>query len=501
MSDCTTCFEGIDGSTSSTPQNIIFSPSYTAADSGTSNPITLSSYWFYKFNGTHDDYNSWMAINETSSLSPGEGYTMKGALGAVTVTNNQNYVFKGKPYNGDFTIPISVGNDRLIGNPYPSAMDADEFILDNISETINSNDGRNTVNVFNGALYFWHHFGEENSHYLADYVGGFASYTLMGGTQAYANDSRINATGAAGGKIPERYIPVNQGFFVIAALDAALDSTTTAVSGGDIVFKNSQRVFEYERFTGTNTGSLFFKSDNKSKDKKIVNSSDQRAKIRLQFRSPKGYYRQLLLGEDENATIDFDIGYDAPIPDLGKDDMFWVFNKSKFVIQAVDNFSINNEFPLGLKLEEDGIISIKIDSLQNISSNIKISIKDNLTEEKHQINTQSFELDLPAGEYLDRFSLILNTNEENVLTIEEEAEIDGIQVFMNNENSELQIKKDNSIEIVEIQLFNYLGQNTGNWKNGFQEMEFSIPLSRITGAYIVQILTTKGVLRKKIIIN
>ena len=44
-------------------------------------------------------------------------------------------MFVGLPNNGDITLTLdkSLGDvDRLIGNPYPSAIDATEFILDNL---------------------------------------------------------------------------------------------------------------------------------------------------------------------------------------------------------------------------------------------------------------------------------------------------------------------------------------------------------------------------------
>jgi len=495
----------MDGTDSSALQSITFSASYNAADIGTINPITLSTYWLYKFNGLNDNYNSWVSLDQNSVILPGEGYTMKGASGLKAVTENQNYTFKGKPNNGTITLPISVGNERLIGNPYPSALDANEFILDNIKETINEEEGRNTVNVFNGALYFWHHFGQENTHYLAEYVGGYATYTLMGGTQAYSTDILINATGVAGNKVPERYIPVNQGFFVNAVLDAALDSTTTTIDGGNILFKNSQRVFERERYTGTNDGSLFFKTSNKAKVKETQKNTDTRSKIRLQFKSPKGYYRELLVGEDKNATNNFDIGYDAPIAGLGNEDMFWIFNNSKFVIQAVNNFNDDQELLLGLKLEEDGLISIKINSLENVDSSIEIYIKDKLTGEIYQINDNPFKLNLIAGEYLDRFVLLFKSqtiaDEEEDLISEEVNQIINIQVFMNNNANELQINKAVNTEIVAINLFNDLGQIVNSWKGNYNALEYSIPIKQQTGVYIVQVIMKNNIFNKKIIIN
>jgi len=141
-----------DGTTSSAYQSIMFNPSYTAADSNTpTTPRTISTYWLYTFYGADDDYTAWTSINENSALLPGEGFTMKGTSGSTPITNNQNYVFKGIPNNGVITLALNKnvtaqnpsGNvDRLIGNPYPSAIDATEFILDNMSIA----DGGNNVN-------------------------------------------------------------------------------------------------------------------------------------------------------------------------------------------------------------------------------------------------------------------------------------------------------------------------------------------------------------------
>jgi hypothetical protein len=48
-------------------------------------------------------------------------------------------------------------------------------------------------------------------------------------------------------------------------------------------------------------------------------------------------HRQLLIGADENTTINL-IGYDAPINGKNDNDMYWVDN-IQLVIQAVPNFN------------------------------------------------------------------------------------------------------------------------------------------------------------------
>ena len=487
-----------DGTDELNPGNINFLASYDAADSGVSSPINISTFWFYTFNGTSDDYGSWNSIDENTALKVGEGYIMKGSSGNTPLTNNQNYVFKGKPNNGDITLPIIVGNDRLIGNPYASAIDADEFIKDNIKETINSKVGRNTANIFNGALYFWHHFGEENSHNLKDYVGGYATYTLMGGTQAISNDSRINDNLSTGGKAPERYIPVGQGFFVNAYLPSSIAGTTATIDGGDIIFKNSQRIFQVE-VPNAGNGSVFFKGNPKNIKESSEIDNDSRPKIKLIFDSPTGYHRQLLIGADKNASNKFDMGYDAPIADIGNEDMFWIVDDAKFVIQAVKNFNKNQEFPIGLKIENGGLVRIKIDTLENFNKNKQIFIKDQLTRKVHPIKSEVFEINLKKGEYLDRFSLVFHPRKKRVK--DRIIEDDQIFVHINKQSSELQVNKIIETEIINMAMFNNLGQIIENWNINSNDNEFSIPISHAAGIYFLQITTLNGIISKKIIIE
>jgi hypothetical protein len=495
-----------DGTTPSSPAAISYNTPYTWADYSYSGLKRISTYWLYTFNGTDDDYWSWNPISQNTPILAGEGYTMKGTSGTVSISTLQNYVFKGKPYNGDFTLYIAPGDDRLIGNPYPSAMDADEFIKENIKVTINGKVGRNAVNIFNGALYYWDHFGEINTHVLREYVGGYATYTLIGGTKAIASDTRINTTsGLSSWKEPQQYIPVNQGFFVIAALDTDLTGSTGSVSGGDIVFKNSQRAFITE---GTGS-SVFMKSASpKNEAAKSYTDDDIRPKIWLMYDSPNGYHRQLLIGADENTTNGFDIGFDGLIADVGKEDMFWTIEGAKFVIQGVNNFNEDQEFPLGIKVAKAGLVRIKIDEIKNIDENTVLFIKDKFTGKAHNISYQPFEIELEPGTYLDRFSLIFrifNLMEDDVasglLLVEPLIEDNNYHVFMNNAIAELQIKNNGTDEIINIALYNNLGQTMRIWNTELNRRIISLPLKLATGVYMVQINTLNGTINKRIIIE
>ena len=476
-----------------------------AADYGNSDPITISTYWLWKYHGTSDDYNAWQKIWPNSPILPGEGYTMKGSSGAVPISSEQNYVFRGKPNNGDFTLPLTSGNDRLIGNPYPSAMDAEKFILDNLS-TIDGGNNTNG-NVFNGALYFWDHFGSINSHYLGNYVGGYATRNIIGGTPAIANDQRINATGEYGTKVPGRYIPVNQGFFVLTSIDEDLTGLTT-VYGGDIVFRNSQRYFKPE----SPSNSVFLRnsgSETKGEEKVMLSSTrmnsesdesdNERPLIRLNFSSPTGFHRQILVGADKNASNYFDIGYDALLPDLASEDMFWNINDTQFVIQGVDNFDSDQELPLGLIISEAGLARISVADTENLDASTRIFVKDNLTEETYDITNEPFEIELETGEYNERFMLVF---QPRLKTLDEVTLEEGIIVYMNESNTELIIDRILDTTIENVKLYNSLGQSFNTWSSNLENRNLSLPVHSIsTGMYIVQLETSDGDIIKKMIVE
>lgn len=499
-----------DGTSSSLFQPLDFASSYSAADSDTpTTPRTISTYWMYKYYGATNDYNSWVSIDESSLLIPGEGYTMKGTSGSASISSSfQNYVYKGRPNNGDVTLELNKSSgdvDRLIGNPYPSAIDATEFILDNLSTLSGGNNETGTV--FNGALYFWDHFGEENSHNLGDYVGGYATRNLTGGAAAISNDSRINNTSdggspATGTKVPGQYIPVNQGFFVTTALGGFDDGDSNeiiSVDGGDIIFKNSQRVFVRE----DSSSSIFMSPNDGLEGESIVRtvspSGDQiignTPTIRLVYDSPKGIHRQIVLGSDDSASNEFDLGYDAFMIDINEEDMYWVFNDNKFVIQGVNNFNASQEFSLGIIVNQAGAITIKLEALANVEPNLKLYIKDIVTNEAFQINENAFETYLEPGEYNDRFKLVF---QPNILSINDNI-LDDNTIYYDSNTKEIKVISSDEFNILDATLYNILGQSV--LELIFNSEKVTQPINVASGVYIVQLNTPDGFINRKVIIK
>ena len=423
-------------------------------------------------------------------MKVGEGYTMKGTGGIAPITTTQNYVFVGKPNSGTISLNLNKDSSYLVGNPYPSALDANEFIKDNLA-------ARNAQgkNVFNGALYFWDHFGNSNNHLLAEYQGGYATYSLVGGVVGI-NDSALTLNnGAKGSNRPEQYIPVGQGFFVDGYLDSAISGTgiPTTVDGGALIFKNSQRAFIRENVVS----SIFMKKKETAKT-----TLETRVKIRLGFDSAVGTHRQLLVGADPNTTDGFDIGYDAPMYDTSENDMFWEVNESQFVIQGVPDFNTNRIIPLGLAIANEGEITLKLDELENVSTNTDIYLFDSQTAQYHDLKNKDYKTVLAVGNYDNRFSLRF-TNQ--TLGVEEVVKVkDGILALYSNNYKTLIIRNnliDTTVNLVT--LFNLAGQKIAYWDvKGREQKTIQIPIKNLPSEiYIVKINTTKGEFSKKIIIK
>ncbi|OUR91297.1 hypothetical protein A9Q87_10955 [Flavobacteriales bacterium 34_180_T64] len=462
------------------PTAINFSNSGYDGSSGS--PIMIADYWIWKFsNQLDDDYSSWQHIRSTGTILAGEGYTMKGP-GTGTILTDQNYVFNGKPNNGDINLTINAGNDYLVGNPYSSAIDAQQFILDNGS--VIGGTGATT-----GTLYFWEHWGGGN-HNLGDYQGGYATYNLSGGTpSAYQGTTDPDVgMGGAPAKTPGRYIPVNQGFFVVAE-----------GAGGTINFNNGQRVFQKEDGS-LSSSSVFLRSSepNDSEVDAVEVSSDGRTKMRLGFNSVNTIRRQLLLTVDQNASPNIDWGYDGKLNDNQIDDLFWMIDSEKYIIQGTNNIDVFTRFPLGFKTDTDGLNMITIDEIENPHTGMIVYIHDIENDTYHNLSDSDFEFFAVAGEYLDKYEI---TFVDNALSVGDDA-LSQLDVYFANNLESIVLVNPTFEEIKSIELINIVGQ-TIHTIDTISESNYSeYEVKNIsTGTYILKVHTVSGSVSKKVLVE
>jgi len=473
-----------DGTDSNNIKNITFGAPYAFADGAETSPIKLSTYWMYKLENSKG-YAAWAHVGNTGEVLVGQGYTMKGSN---TSAAEQNYTFVGKPNNGDITLTeIGAGNDYLVGNPYPSAISAAQFLMDN-------------KNSIDGAIYLWEQYGGD-THNLADYQGGYASRNLIAGTPASsAIPSGVSNLGLSVKGDPGPFISVGQAFFVVGDAD-----------GGNIQFNNWQRVFikESQLDTNGNPISVFMKSSNTKAKTENTGGADLRPKFRIGFDAPKISHRQILLGIDERATNAVDWGFDAEIYEVFADDMYWMLDGKKYVIQGTNAMGLNSEVPLGIQLSKTGMVTVKIDALENVDDDTSVYLKDKLTGKSFNMKDKPVQLNLTAGKYVDRFAITFKTQKlvaedvkaEVLVPTVAQPIIEGIHVFMNNTINELQIKNNSDDEILSIELYNYLGQTVKTWNSNFKIRTISLPISTATGVYLVQINTKTGSEVQKVVVE
>ncbi|MEO6346989.1 MAG: LamG-like jellyroll fold domain-containing protein, partial [Aquaticitalea sp.] len=452
----------------------------TSGYNGTNtNPIGIADYWIWKFANRQDDnYSLWQHIRSTGSMLAGEGFTMKGP-GTGPISANQNYVFTGKPNNGNINLTLAGGNDYLVGNPYPSALDGVQFILDNGPVIAGKAPG------ITGTLYFWEHWGG-GSHVLSEYQGGYATFNLSGGAPSAAKGSNDPDVGTGGipTKIPGKFIPVSQGFFVVAE-----------GNGGTIQFNNGQRIFKRE-----NANSVFLRTaEGASTTNYSPDGEDPRMKFRIGFNSTNTIHRQLLLTVDENATEGIDWGYDALNIDDQIDDMFWMIGDGKYNIQGIDAINETSIIPLGFHLKNAGQNNISIDKLENTPDNIEIYVHDKVTKTYHDLRQSTFNFNLPGGDYLDRYEIVFKDPTALGLS---EKEFSQLDIHYTIDLESLILLNPTLEKVKSIELFNILGQSVYSTKKieNATYSEYKVKNLK-TGTYIVKMITEMGSISKKVLVK
>ena len=434
-------------------------PAITNVSGEVTTPLSISTMWLYKYIQGSGSYYDWVALNQNSALNPGEGFSMKGsgASGA-----DQNYVFYGAPNNGEYTFSINAGEESLVGNPYPSALDTNKFILDNAT-------------VFD-ALYFWVD-GGSTSHILSNYLGGYAIRNLTGGTPPSVFSTLIGGLGSAGSiTVPKRYAPIGQGFFI------------KAYASGSIVFNNSQRDFKKE----SEGEAIFYRNQNDQ-------TENQDQFIRLGYEDPEGFHRQLLLGflPDSTADVNYNPGYDALLKICRDDEMFFVIEQDldkKYAIQGVDAFNDTMEFPLGILISETGLHQIMIDEVENFQHTIYL--KDNILNTTHNLSDANFNVNLPIGNHLDRYSLVFVP--QNSLSTTDQT-LSNLTVFYDG-NKNVVVNNKDRMQLKNITIYNVLGQEILRLNDNINNSNrVQIPFNQSQGIYFVKVVTTTGELTQKII--
>ncbi len=326
----------------------------------------LSDKYFWMNTATYQ----WTQV-ANPSLTPmdiGKGYIIRAPQSFDPVaTSVANATFTGVPNNGDYEVDIvkaGVNDLNCIGNPYPSAVNAREFIEENTA-AFGSPAGT--------TLYFWtHNTPITNNLYTFD---DYALYNLSGST--------VTATPAPGlnNAAPNGFIAAGQSFLV----RGVIEGTTSAT------FKNSMREI------GNND--QFFRTNN--------SDDQQRNRVWLDLTGEQGAFKQILVGYIENATNNYDPGYDGEIIEAGNAVSFYsILDNKKLGIQAKSlPFETSDQTALGFVATIAGTYQIALSQWDGLFENQTVYLEDKLLQEVHNLNENPYVFVSEPGTFNDRFLL------------------------------------------------------------------------------------------------
>lgn len=440
---------------------------FTSGFDGSTGPLTLSSYWIYGFLND-DDRDGWQQKFESGSFNVGEGFLLK-SPGAA-----QNYTFKGTPNDGDFSFTVDADKTSLLGNPYPSALDANQLFID-------------SANL--ATLYFWEHQNEQTTgsnnegHFLSGYIGGYGYRNATMGTAA---DTSITGTAGLGGgtyTAPGRYIPIGQGFFVETA--SGLPATVN--------FNNGQRFFE------TEAGDSFFFKGKKAKTEAIDYPV---LKLGFEAKSEEGNYihSQVGISFSEGKTFDFEVGFDSKKAIIKDSDIYFQLhdNADKLVIAGVQEISEDLKIPVTLKIATTEAVFIMLDEKRNIRE--AIFLYDSIEDVYHDMS-EPVTLHLPENTYSDRFYLAFK---KGTLSNADHFLETSFIFYSKYSKNEFVLENINNKLLTNVSLYTLLGHKilSVTDKNQLKEKGIFLKCNTISkGMYLLKITTTEGTISKKVLIE
>lgn len=443
---------------------------------GMLSPLTLSDKFFSWIPTTGaNQFGTWQFETAATVMNPTKGYIVRApqtfsASPSVKVAYTANFI--GTPNNGDILCPIYRGtlvgsnNDKynLLGNPYPSAVDAQAFLTDP------ANSG-----VIDGTIYFWTHNSAPSPAYVDPFYGDYViNYTASD----YASWNSLGAVGArgsaatTGGLTPNGYIAAGQGFFT--------RSSGIAPSGQPVVFKNGMRSGINHQFY-RNAPMVAHQSQNRAA------SWSEKHRIWLNLISNSGIFNQILVGYTEGATTGWDRLYDGVRFTDGNSSTFYsVIPEQNLVIQGRPlPFDLYDQVALGFKTTTQDTFSLRLDHLDGLFENQEIFVEDKLLGIIHNLKQSPYTFSAAVGTFNDRLVLRYTDQAMNTNTPESHT---GALAYIKNEL--LFIRAQNRIQAVE--LYDITGKKV--WTQELKQPEFYLEktFEWAQGVYLLKIKTTQN---------
>lgn len=401
-----------------------------------------------------DDQNAW--TGHGAFMSSGLGYA---AMSSGTGVHQRSVTFSGRLNTGIIPVTVSLSqnaadaNDdwNLLGNPYPSAIFVDDFILHNSN--------------LSGTVYLWTHEDDISISNPGPLVYNFnsndyAMYNSVGGVGTASTGTVVSNT-------PTGYIASGQGFFV------------DAITAGTIEFTNDMR-------------DITFNNNNFFRNSEFNSLANEKDRMWLNLTNSDGAFSQILVGYMEDGTLDKDRLYDGIrlngsnyIDFYSKDDT----DLYKYGIQGRPPFTIEDIIPLGYDSNILGELTISLYRAEGILNDVSVYLKDNLLNTINDLTTSDYVFTTENGSFANRFEIIFQSE---ALSIDDNIISSNQLSIIELQNGQVKFsvgKKDLTIDTIEI--IDLLGRTLYNLQGNNSTEIFELHNLNQT-AYIAKVLLSNG---------
>lgn len=381
-----------------------------------------------------------------STMQPAVGYIMRGPNNFGNTPATLNGTFTGVPHNGTITTPITRGNDtntathyglngteitnlsdnyNLIGNPYPSAIRASQFLFNNNTK-------------IEGNVRLWTH-GTLPAAITSPFYDTYA-YNYTPGDYYIYNFTGTTCCPAAGSDL---FIGAGQGFFV-----QMIDGPPAS----DVVsFNNGLRSFSYNN-------SLFYRSADQTGTETGLTGLE-RHRMWFDIINSDGLNDRTLVGYVEDATMGRDSFFDANTAVTGNMIIYSLLEEEKLTIQGRSlPFDVNDIVPIGVHIPDNGQYTIALAAIDGLFESQAIYLKDKLTNNIHDIKENPYSFSSDQGTFSNRFEIVY----QNETLSNPDFSFENIVRVTSNEN----LTVHSTIELMEsVWVYNVLGQKLAEYKN------------------------------------